>query len=358
MGFKRRMKVMPRPVKRMRMRAGMGRGVASGVTGLLGAMLQQTFDKAAAQKQSSSARSGVLTVQNDVRSAYRKRRVPRARVRRARRFYRSVQNSISSLYPVCTHHLSYGRILSTTIPLPSTFYFYPIYSLNADVNNSLSADDQEINQQLENIFRAYSPLPPGGGTQPSPLSTESRILFTDCQSTLLLSAYSDNPAAAIVTVYTLVARKDSAVTANRLFNNGIVSKNLGSIPNQTGLGALTPNQASATPFDSSLLCRSFLITNIKKVQISPGDSIELQMRDRRQHEISTLDFNFMFGTNDVSLASKRGLTRGYLVRVLGAPASQVSVTAVNVSTVLRNVYRFRILSDQLAHGAFQLTSQP
>lgn len=263
----------------------------------------------------------------------------------------SVLNATSHLYPSITHHQNALQQIVSPAGLTGNAWL-GFGTGNCSVGNSLSAADQNMHKQFENLFVAYNT---------APLVNESRLLINHISCRFTMTTNSVSPVPTIAYVYTVRCRRDSPMTALYLFNQGIIAKNFNNIPNTVGLAPLGVQSINATPFDSSLFCKHFIILSAKTYRIAQGDSIQLQLNRRRPpREISSTDINTMIPAlgNISPNACLKGWTTGFLVLFRGAPNDAAQYPSVTMTFEMDVIYRFRVLRDSLAHGALQAVSQP
>lgn len=287
-----------------------------------------------------------VTFQNDNRWIYRRRSAPRRVKRYARKRAYNVQRIVNSNLPFDTFLFSWYFSIATTAG-SQRYLFVPLYS---GYSNPQTSTDPFVNfnwqssQQLWRIFLANRPTSIGA-------TTEQSLQFTNAVSDVVMNAASTNTTVTIVTVYHCWARRDSSFTPLQLYEAGILAKGNNYL-NPSGLISVTPTFLQVSPFDSPVFCRHFIIKNVREFRISPGNNVSLQLRDRHDYTINSVDVI----TNNASLTDStcvmQRYTEGYFISFRGAPTT-VEAPAVSVSFDIDSNYRFRVIANSLARSAFQ-----
>lgn len=312
------------------------------------AMTTKTANRNAGRGPGAGA---VTSFQNDVTSVYRRKRSSRRRVRRSRLNRRRTTAAISSLYPFNTHHLNFAQVSAVAAASQTSYFIIPYYTGNSSVSASVNPSDRSYHAQMEQIFTAYAT---------NPQTTESRILFTDCDVEVTLASVNDSPIAAIVTMYFVRCRRNSLISMPLLYERGIAAKPFSNVPNNTNLVPLTVNNLSATPFDSSLFCKHFLITSVKKLRLESQSSVTFKMRDRRIHSVSSEDINYNYTALGQPIANSciKGLTKGVLIFFHGTPNAGQQSASVQLAANANIIYRFKVMQRQISSSASQSVINP
>lgn len=162
-----------------------------------------------------------------------------------------------------------------------------------------------------------------------------------------------DPQKIVVDLYHVVCRKDIplSVAANiYAFINSTFSYS-NDDQDTTDQGKIELTDIGAALFHNPLFCRFFKILKKQAIQLGPGQSVELQMRDPKNRK--------MYGLASEGLIAKKGWTKGFVYSIRGVPQTfgvipqAFNTPAVHVSTGYTRSYVMRPLQQQTVTSGFQ-----
>lgn len=254
-----------------------------------------------------------LTYDNDFKTDYRYRRMPRRRRRRWVRFVRKVNAVTLKKQQGLKKVLFYGiKNLSTSTNQSGTT---DMMMYTADGSALLDCAD------LGSIFRGHlgtavfndqnSFAAVGNG--------QKKLQFESCQ--MECTVRNLGTAAAIMEVYYVRCRKQHAQTNIDAGNTPTGIYQLGFLKQEQiedleegtfiGTGPQGSTQIGTTPFQSPRFCETFKILRRKKYQIAPGNTISFLLKDPRNRTIEA--------GNVRSQLFMPFTTHGYLCQFYGVP---------------------------------------
>lgn len=328
------------------------RGYGSRALGAIGlaASTKRKAGRSYTRNKRRKTESAFLTYDNDFKTDYRYRPMPRRKRRAWKRFSKKVTAVINKNEGLKKH--LYTRVFETSSNANSTFYDSAmVYTPDARVD-TLDAD-------IGTIFREM--LPAGTFDNAYNLSTNSDIAsflrFESCVMEVTWRNTGTQPL--IIDLYYVRCRKDFGLTSSNTQNNaqgiynlgfvkqGIVEDiNDGNVPFTDGQAAI---QYGTTPFQSPLFCQHYKVITKQKIVIAPGNSVSRTLKDPRNRRINAMDIR--------ASICKRNLTHGYFWQHYGVPGLIDDEPTVAVSsdlvTVVTKKYAYYIPvsnKDQASSG--------
>lgn len=291
-----------------------------------------------------------LTYDNDFKTDYRYRRMPRRRRRRWRRFSRKVNAVVLRSQQGLKKVINHANTVVTTTAGSSGFAGSLLYSADGSVNFN-SAD-------IGQIFRGHL----GSGV----FNDENNLAVTQASQKVLhfesaqleITMRNTGLTTAIVEVYRVVCRRQHAQTTTDAGNTITGIYQLGFVKQgqifdietslTVGTGIETATEIGTTPFQSKRFCQTFKIYSRKKFQIAAGNTVSFILKDPRNRKLTA--------ENCRSQLFFPKHTHGYFFQVYGVPniVAGVPVSAdiaqVLISETRKYQYRTPVYSaDESAH---------
>ena len=289
--------------------------------------------------------SAPLTYDNDFKTDYRHRRMPRRRRRRWVKFVRKV-NAVTLRNQQGLRKVIF-RTLLTYSPLAD------LTSYGGSLLYSADGDPLQGQADVGNLFRNH--LTAAVFNSENDLTAvgpaERMLHFESAQLEVTMRNVGTDTA--IVEVYRVVCRKMHAQT-NASVNNtigGVYA--LGFIKQGqifdiesgqvVGTNPETPTEIGTTPFQSRRFCETYKIYSRKKFQIAAGNTVSFILKDPRNRVINAQNVRSQ-------LCMPRN-THGYFYQIYGAPgvitgtAHQAVPASVVVSETRKYQYRTPINSE-------------
>lgn len=268
-------------------------------------------NRAIRSKNGPRKESPLLTYDNDYKTDYRYKRMPKKRRRRWKRFVNKVhsiarrdqglkQYMVEEAYKVdeLTTFCNFGQALLYT---PDA----RLASLNADMGNifrnilTATAFDN-----INSVINA---------------DVDKKIYFNSAQ--MDVSWRNTGSAPLIIDLYKVACRKDFALTNQDTYNDAvglyrmgfqkqgqIVDKEDGNLVGDGRNDSLWPG---STPFQSSLFCQHFRILQKRRITIAPGNTVSITLKDTKNRLINA--------NEQRAKICKRGQTHGYIWQSMGVP---------------------------------------
>nr|UBJ26204.1 capsid protein [Red panda feces-associated genomovirus] len=291
------------------------------------------------QKTGGSAPSAITTYQKDVRQTYRYRRAPR-RLRRKwkaqkRRFTSNLLRTLASK----KYHYS-GNLSLTTGAGTQNFFGFFTYGMQGTGGIDGSGDLEDLRQRLST----------GIIKQPnvaSDVTYDTRYFFDTMKGRCNLT--NGGTASVFIEIYTMKCKRDVPIdfgTSLRTFisqfrqaSRNALATNAANTTQQTSASA-TPTETTVgvTPFQFRWLCQRFKVTDSKRFQISPGNSISFDFTDTKNR-------CFIPDFQDQNLLCKQGWTTLYLMRQWGANTNG-SEAPSTVYLELEKDYNVKVMAAQ------------
>lgn len=275
--------------------------------------MKRSFTKTRTQTKSKTRESAPLTYDNDFKTDYRYKRMPRRRRRRWVRFARKV-NYVVLRGQQGLKKMLYRR-LQTVSSASASCGFTEALLYSSDGNYSLHAAD------LGALFREHL-----GGTNfddannlGALTNASKQLKFESAQMEITMTNSGENKA--IVEVYYIRCRKQHGKTNNVIYDcaSGVYqlgfAKQMQVVDPETseivGVGKQNEFQVGTTPFQSPRFCSTFKILKRKKFTIAPGNSISWILKDPRNRTINAEN-----ARNQLFLPF---ISHGYFIQVYGVP---------------------------------------
>lgn len=252
-----------------------------------------------------------LTYDNDFKTDYRYRRMPRRRRRRWVKFVKRVNAVVNrgmGLKKLTFQDLTRIQSLDGF----TNGFSALLYTPDAQVN-SLSAD-------LGTIFRNIL-----GATAYDNINTfvdgdvDKKIRFESASMDITWRNIGSNPV--IIDLYYVRARKtfgltssDGANNCHGIYNLGFTKQ--GQIVDEEDNALVGSVKSSAidlgtTPFQSSLFCQTYKVLSKKRITIAPGNTVSMTLKDSGNRVVNATDTR--------ARICMRGLTHGYFFQQYGVP---------------------------------------
>ena len=286
-----------------------------------------------------------LTYDNDFKTDYRHRRMPRRRRRRWVKFVRKV-NAVTLRNQQGLRKVIYHQVLTYAPAIDScAFGGSLLYTSDGDpVTGHADISNIFRNHLTAAVFNSENDLTVTGPAQ-KVLHFESAQL-----EVTMRNVGSDT---AIVEVYRVVCRRQHTQTQASAFNNigGVYS--LGFLKQGqifdiesgqvVGTSVESAVEIGTTPFQSKRFCETFKIYSRKKFQIAAGNTVSFILKDARNRVLNAENSrgNLFFPRH----------THGYFYQVYGAPGLVVTTPhqAVNANVLIsetrKYAYRTPIYSE-------------
>lgn len=255
--------------------------------------------------------SPLLTYDNDFKTDYKYKRMPRRKRRRWKRFVNKVhgiarrdQGLKQYLVEECfrTHELqpfcNFGQALLYT---PDA----RLATLNADMGNIFRNILGNVEfDQINSLVSA---------------DVDKKIYFESAQLDLSWRNIGENPM--IIDLYKVVCRKDFGLTNLDNYNDVVGLYRLGFVKqgqiideedgNTVGDAKQDALNPGTTPFQSSLFCQHFRILQKRRITIAPGNTVSVTLKDSKNRLINA--------NEQRAHICKRGQTFGYIWQSMGVP---------------------------------------
>lgn len=260
--------------------------------------------------------SNISTFQQDSERLYTRKRPSRFRARRAKRWNKSVIKVINNTLADRNFRRESNLITSSTSGEQNAFSF----SLNG-VNGTVGSDDD--------LFTIATAL---GG---SAVTTTSKFQLRNSILDLTVTSSGSNEAIVFLDFYYVYCRKDVPSV------QGVSIANTWSVASSklTGASSLTPLDYGATPFMTPRFCEQFIIQKVQRVQLLPGQTSSLMMKNTKLK---------LFNTEDItqSLFARKGMTRGIMCVYAGGPGATTGApSAITLQVNCTRTYCINIDED-------------
>lgn len=253
-----------------------------------------------------------VTLHNDYKTDYRKRRMPRRKRRRWTSFKRKV-DYIADKKLGLKHWM-------ITIPSringgedASQSWTEELYSVDGSTNHK---DISDIARFILSSSVFDNQLNPSGSVG---ISQAKLVTFESANIEVVITNTGLSPV--ILECYHWRCRKDTRQTTLDGYNNpwgfyqmGFIRQGLPQDPDTGSVAAgttLTANTIGTTPFQSSLFCSHYEIIKREKFTVAPGASVQKALRIPMNRTINIGDLR--------SIVSRRNMTEGFLFQAQGTP---------------------------------------
>ncbi|AFR11830.2 capsid [Niminivirus] len=275
------------------------------------------------QSGKSTRETAPLTYDNDFKTDYRYKRMPKRRRRRWKRFTKKVNAVINRSQGL--KKVLYSDIVRLSSNVSQCAYHSAmLYTPDARVTD-LSAD-------LGMIFRDILGAVAYNDIQNILVQgdVDKKIRFESANMDVSWRNVGANPV--IIDLYYVRCRKTFGLTGADADNNtqGIFSLGFvkqGVIVDEEDGNTVGSNRQFAltvgsTPFQSSLFCQTYRILSKKRITIAPGNTVSMTLKDSRNKVVNAMDTR--------ARICMRNLTHGYLFQLYGVPGlnGDVPVTAL------------------------------
>lgn len=179
------------------------------------------------------------------------------------------------------------------------------------------------------------------------------IMKNDTDTFVFPEPIGVDPQKIIVDLYQVECRKDvpnSVATGiySLLFNTFTYAND---DADATDVGKILLTQIGAAIFHNPLFCRYFKVVSKKAIQIGPGQSVELQIRDPKNKNL--------FGLSSEGISAKRGFTKGFIWSIRGVPyydnaTTNVITPRVHMTIGYTRSYVMRPLQSQTIATGFKI----
>nr|QKQ15094.1 Cap [Trichosanthes kirilowii geminiviridae] len=287
---------------------------------------------------------GPITSQYDVRTVYRKKRMPRRRRRRYVRFVRKVQHVAMKATALQTQLIRENKILGQ--PANLTSYCAQLMYTGAGAGGLQGTTTGTVGPKGKTDDLVDMTTDGTLTNNPTAL-----IHYQSCTMDCTIRNFSPGPV--VVEVYHIVARTDVQDNATYHYAENIYELGFAQpTPVNEGTSGTNRTRISATdigttPFNNSLFSRYFMVKKKTKIELGTGELSQIQLRDPRNHRMNTNKIR-----NQVYIP---GVTQGYLFQVMGSPnglndPSQFTEAHVVGITTTR-IYNYHIINSNFSRNA-------
>lgn len=281
-------------------------------------------------RNSSGAGSGtaVMTNQRDVITTYKGRKGSTRRARRARKWSKSVQKVIYN--QAAPTNLIYSATgLLVTLANQGQFYGFTLNGAN-----SSSSDCNDISRVFSNVLAT---------------NAERDFTYLDFQSARMNLRLKNVSATSNCTIfiYDIICRASIGMldsSGNDISSpQDLFTRGLSETEQVLALGRPNATTVGVTPFMAPKFCQKWKIMKVRKVEISPGNFVEVGMTDTKHHEIRSQDY--------LGLSAIKGWTRGYLIGIIGNANAVGDIEACTLSFSLTKNWNYRIIENNANQSA-------
>lgn len=290
-----------------------------------------------------------LTYDNDFKTDYRYKRMPRRKRRAWKKFSKKVNAVINKSQGLKKHLYEHVSLDSATIG--TTYYGSAmLYTPDARV--------VDLNADMGTFFREVFPAGVFDNiTNFGAADAQKVIRFESAQLEVTWRNTGINPL--IIDLYYVRCRKDYGLTNQDTLNNPqglyvlgfdkqgkVVDVEQNTTPFNAGQ---TATQFGTTPFQSPLFCQHFKILSKRKITIAPGNTVSKTLKDPKNRYINSGDQR--------ARICKRNQTHGYFWQFYGVPGMgpelPVHATASILVTSITKKYAYYLPvsgKDQASSG--------
>lgn len=263
-------------------------------------------------KGSSTRETAPLTYDNDFKTDYRYKRMPKRRRRRWKKFVKRVNAVVNRNQGL--KKLLFQDIQRLTTPVNQCNYHSAmLYTPDARVND-LSADIGTIFRNILGDVN-YNDI----NTVTTQGDVDKKIRFESANMDVSWRNVGSNPV--IIDLYYVRARKtfgllsaDTFNNAQGIYANGFIKQGL-IIDEEDGTSVGTNKSfgidIGTTPFQSSLFCQTYKVLSKKRITIAPGNTVTMTLKDSRNKVVNAVETR--------ARICMRGLTHGYFFQTYGVP---------------------------------------
>lgn len=283
----------------------------------------------------SSIAHAPITSQYDVKTVYRKKRMPRRRRRRYVRFAKSVQHLNMKATALQTQLIRENKILIA--PQNTTSYVAQMmYSCNGDggAQGSASALSRGKTNDLNDMLT--------DGTLTN--NPTALVHYQSCTMDTMLRNNGTTPV--VVEAYHIVVRSDAQDTNSQRYVENIYEIGFDT-PTAVNEGATGTNRTrmdatdiGSTPFNNSMFARYFTVKKKIRIELGAGEISVLQIRDPKNRKFQRYKIDNMVYIPWV--------TQGYLFQVIGAPTNTEGsnfTEATSVSITSTRTYNYHVINS-------------
>lgn len=281
---------------------------------------------------------GPITSQYDVRTVYRKRRMPRRRRRRYVRFARKVQHIAMKATALQTSLIRENKILAA--PANTTSYCAQLMYTGAGAGGNQGNNAGTIAPRGKT--NDIDDMTADGTLTNNPTAI---LHYQSCVMECTLRNYGATPV--VIECYHIVARSDAQDNATYHYAESIYELGFAqpTTVNESATGTnrtnISATDIGTTPFNNTLFSRYFLVKKKVKIELGAGEITQIQLRDPRNHRLNTNKIR-----NMVYLPYK---TQGYLFQVMGPPQIEDNVVGFtqgsSVSITTTRIYNYHIINS-------------
>ena len=263
------------------------------------------------KRKRSSGETAFLTYDNDFKTDYRYKRMPRRKRRAWKKFSKKVNAVINKSQGLKKHLYSYVytnvNLINQTYP--SSAMLYTPDARVADLNADMGQFFREILGAT--LFDTI--------TNFGAADAQKVIRFESAQLEVTWRNTSENPV--IIDLYYVRCRKDYGLTNIDVYNNpegifalgfdkqGLVRDVENNV--QVFNAGQSASMFGTTPFQSPLFCQHYKILSKRKITIAPGNTVSKTLKDPRNRYINS-------GEQRARIC-KRNQTHGYFWQFYGVP---------------------------------------
>lgn len=278
-----------------------------------------------------------LTYDNDFKTDYRYKRMPKRRRRNWKRFVKKVSSVVNRQQGL--KKLMYTDIQRIqAVDNACSYHSAMLYTPDARVGD-LSADMGTI---FRNILGSVAYDNINDVTIAG--DVDKKIRFES--GNMDVSWRNVGAAPVIVDLYYVKARKTFGLTGSDALNNTQGIYALGFVKqgqiideedgNTVGSAKSFPIEVGTTPFQSSLFCQTYKVLSKKRITIAPGNTVSMTLKDAKNRLVNA--------TETRARICMRGLTHGYFFQTYGVPglsgATPVQALASDIIFTVQKRYAF------------------
>lgn len=277
--------------------------------------------------------TGFTSRDKDVTTTYRRKAMPRFKRKRWVSFVRKVAAARATTAGLRTAAREHSFSV-TTSGMRQNFSFLSMYSMGggtATGSAAFPAAGHDYNSDMIAIFQNEDTNIYG-----------KKYMFQSCH---MAADFSNNSPtqAVVVRIYSLVARRDKStggilgLNPRNVFETGYTQMDVAGGVLAT---RIDPWHMYATPFNNSIFCSSYKITQVKRLQIEPNETHNFEYRDPKNHVIQ--------GADAMNYGAKRGVTKYWFFTVQGSPGIDGLVPTATVDVYVRRSYNYYMMENNAA----------
>ena len=268
-----------------------------------------------------------LTYDNDFKTDYRYKRMPRRKKKGWVKFVKKVRYIANREQGLKKHLFQDVQRLTSTVD-KCGFYSASLYTPDAQVNG--------CHADMGTIFRSILTASVFDNINDVNYSADAdkKLIFES--AVMDLTWRNDGVSTVIIDLYQFRTRKtfglaglDSSNNVHGIYETGmwkqgrVIDEEDG---NSLGTGKIVPTEWGTTPFMSSLFCQTFKIVQKKRITIAPGNFVSITLKDPKTRVVNATDCR--------ARICMAGLTHGYFFQYYGVPGQQTLIDRYALDSTL------------------------